>query len=195
MLRSAKPALCRPFGVIYATQPDANESRTFRTFDHYYAYAQRNCPSTVQEAARLLGVTVEAARGRIHRGTYMKEKTAEGRVFVRLTPKQLAEAPQRADTFGHSCAARSRPSDANRGVAGPERVPPPGAGGSHTRDKTSRHHHHAAITMGRDHRSVTTNQREPMKPYGQKTQESKTKGSLLRYGSVRGRISSSTGPA
>jgi hypothetical protein len=32
-----------------------------------------------------------------------------------------------------------------------------------------------------------------MKPYGQKTQESKTKGSLLQHGSVRGRISSSTG--
>jgi hypothetical protein len=95
MLRSAKPALCRPFGVLYATQPDANESRTFRTFDHYYA--QRNRPSTVPEAARVLGVTVEAVRRRMHRGRYTKEKTAKGRVFVRLAPKQLAEAPEHAD--------------------------------------------------------------------------------------------------
>ena len=108
MLRSAKPALCRPFGVIYATQSDANESRTFRTFDHYYAYAQHNRPSTVQEAARLLGVTVEAVRGRIHRGRYMKEKMAEGRVFVRLTPKQLAEAPQRADARSRTHAPHVR---------------------------------------------------------------------------------------
>jgi hypothetical protein len=51
---------------------------------------------TVQEAAQALGVTVEAVRGRMHRGTYMKEKTEEGRVFVRLTPKQLAEAHERS---------------------------------------------------------------------------------------------------
>jgi hypothetical protein len=66
-----------------------------RTFDHYYA--QRNHPSTVQEAARVLGVTVEAVRGRMHRGRYVKEKTAEGHVFVRLTPKQLAEASEHSD--------------------------------------------------------------------------------------------------
>jgi hypothetical protein len=52
---------------------------------------------TVQEAARVLGVTVEAVRGRMHRGRYVKEKTAEGRVFVRLPPKQLAEAHEPSD--------------------------------------------------------------------------------------------------
>ena len=45
----------------------------------------------------MLGVTVEAVRGRMHRGRYVKEKTAEGRVFVRLTPKQLAEASEHSD--------------------------------------------------------------------------------------------------
>ncbi len=44
---------------------------------------------TVQEAAEALGVTVEAVRGRMHRGKYRKEKDEEGRVFVLLTPEQL----------------------------------------------------------------------------------------------------------
>ncbi len=44
---------------------------------------------TVQEAAEALGVTVEAIRGRMHRGKYLKEKDDEGRVFVLLTHDQL----------------------------------------------------------------------------------------------------------
>ncbi len=44
---------------------------------------------TVQEAAEALGVTVEAVRGRMHRGKYLKEKDDEGRVFVVLSPDQL----------------------------------------------------------------------------------------------------------
>ena len=44
---------------------------------------------TVQQAAETLGVTVEAVRGRMHRGKYQKEKDDEGRVFVLLTPEQL----------------------------------------------------------------------------------------------------------
>ncbi len=44
---------------------------------------------TVQEAAEVLGVTVEAIRGRMHRGKYQKEKDAEGKVWVLLSPDQL----------------------------------------------------------------------------------------------------------
>ncbi len=44
---------------------------------------------TVQEAAEALGVTVEAVRGRMHRGKYGREKDAEGRVWVLLSPDQL----------------------------------------------------------------------------------------------------------
>lgn len=45
---------------------------------------------TVQEAAKALGVTVEAVRGRMHRGKYRREKDAEGRVYVLLSPDQLS---------------------------------------------------------------------------------------------------------
>ncbi len=44
---------------------------------------------TVQEAADALGVTVEAIRGRMHRGKYLKEKDDEGRVWVLLSPDQF----------------------------------------------------------------------------------------------------------
>lgn len=44
---------------------------------------------TVQEAAATLGITVEAVRGRMHRGKYQKEKDDEGRVFVLLSYDQL----------------------------------------------------------------------------------------------------------
>jgi len=41
---------------------------------------------TVQEAAVALGITVEAVRGRMHRGKYGREKTEDGRVFVIVSP-------------------------------------------------------------------------------------------------------------
>lgn len=45
---------------------------------------------TVQQAADSLGVTVEAIRGRMHRGKYLKEKDDEGRVWVLLSTDQLS---------------------------------------------------------------------------------------------------------
>ena len=51
---------------------------------------------TVQEAAAL-GVTVEAVRGRMHRGHYGREKTEDGRVFVFVPADQLpADQPDRS---------------------------------------------------------------------------------------------------
>jgi hypothetical protein len=53
---------------------------------------------SVQEAAATLGITVEAVRGRMHRGKYGREKTEDGRVFVLLTPDQLANVRERSET-------------------------------------------------------------------------------------------------
>jgi molybdopterin converting factor small subunit len=52
---------------------------------------------TVQEAAATLGITVEAVRGRMHRGKYGREKAEDGRVYVVLTPDQLANVNERSD--------------------------------------------------------------------------------------------------
>src|ERR687894_495993 len=51
---------------------------------------------TVQEAAAALGITVEAVRGRMHRGKYGREKAEDGRVYVVLTPDQLANVGERS---------------------------------------------------------------------------------------------------
>jgi hypothetical protein len=44
---------------------------------------------TVHEAAKVLGITPEAVRGRIQRGTLLKEKAEDGTVYVRLTADQM----------------------------------------------------------------------------------------------------------
>jgi hypothetical protein len=49
---------------------------------------------TVQEASAALGITVEAVRGRMHRGKFGREKAEDGRVFVILSPNQLANVRQ-----------------------------------------------------------------------------------------------------
>jgi len=51
---------------------------------------------TVQEAALALGITVEAVRGRMHRGKYGREKAEDGRVYVVLTPDQLTNGRERS---------------------------------------------------------------------------------------------------
>lgn len=57
---------------------------------------EANVRMTIQEAAVALGVTVEAVRGRMHRGKYGREKTEDGRVFVVLTPDQLMNGRKRS---------------------------------------------------------------------------------------------------
>jgi hypothetical protein len=47
----------------------------------------------------MLGVTVEAIRGRMHRGKYVKEKADDGRVYVRLAPEQLAAVREHSDEY------------------------------------------------------------------------------------------------
>jgi hypothetical protein len=55
-----------------------------------------NVRMTVQEAAAALGITVEAVRGRMHRGKYGREKAEDGRVYVVLTPEQLMNGRERS---------------------------------------------------------------------------------------------------
>jgi hypothetical protein len=56
-----------------------------------------NVRMTVQEAAAALGITVEAVRGRMHRGKYGREKAEDGRVYVVLTPDQLMNGRERSE--------------------------------------------------------------------------------------------------
>lgn len=66
---------------------------------------------TVQEAAEALGVTVEAIRGRMHRGKYHKEKDEEGRVYVLLPHDQLPNVQQKVK---ERSGDRSHPSSSER---------------------------------------------------------------------------------
>jgi hypothetical protein len=54
---------------------------------------------TVQEAADALGITVEAVRARIRRGTLTKEKAPDGSVYVLLTTDQAQQSNDRSATF------------------------------------------------------------------------------------------------
>jgi hypothetical protein len=79
-------------------QPDAN--------------IHSNVRLTVQEASAALGITVEAVRGRMHRGKYGREKTKDGRVLVLLTPEQLSngqtDSRERSDERLESTATTVR---------------------------------------------------------------------------------------
>lgn len=75
-------------------QPAANQSTTGPQPD-----ARGEARVTVREAARLLGLTVEAVRGRIKRGTLEVERTDEG-LFVWLDREISAEDANQPPT-GH----------------------------------------------------------------------------------------------
>ncbi len=77
---------------------------------------------TVQEAATALGVTVEAVRGRMHRGKYKREKTEDGRVFVLLLPDQLANVSTNdRERFDQRSHERSHERSANGLDPAPDR--------------------------------------------------------------------------
>jgi hypothetical protein len=73
-------------------QPDAK-----RSTNHSHERSDGYVQLTVQEAATALNVTVEAVRGRMHRGKYKKEKAEDGTVYVLLTPDQLPNGHQPDD--------------------------------------------------------------------------------------------------
>ena len=75
--------------------------------DQPNANVYSNVRMTVQEAAAALGITVEAVRGRMHRGKYGREKAEDGRVYVVLTPDQLANAGERSDERSEATRPRA----------------------------------------------------------------------------------------
>src|SRR5829696_9325372 len=81
-------------------QPDAN--------------VYSNVRMTVQEAAAALGITVEAVRGRMHRGKYGREKTEDGRVYVVLTPDQLPNSRERSSERSEPAQAPVQPEPEER---------------------------------------------------------------------------------
>src|SRR5919107_1095724 len=81
-------------------QPDAN--------------VYSNVRMTVQEAAAALGITVEAVRGRMHRGKYGREKTEDGRVYVVLTPDQLPNSRERFADRSEAAQATVHPESEER---------------------------------------------------------------------------------
>ncbi len=89
-------------------QPSANVHSNVDTSDG------ANVRMAVQEAAAALGITVEAVRGRIHRGKYGREKTEDGRVFVVLTPDQLMNGRERSASPEANVPDDSTEPDADR---------------------------------------------------------------------------------
>ena len=71
-------------------QPVAN------VYSNVHSSADANVRMTVQQAAAALDITVEAVRGRMHRGKYGREKAEDGRVYVVLTTEQLMNGRDRS---------------------------------------------------------------------------------------------------
>src|SRR5919199_843830 len=63
-------------------QRDADQSQRYVDEPHDQSVIDRRV--TVAEAARILGISPEAVRARIQRGTLPKEKDPDGTVYVRL---------------------------------------------------------------------------------------------------------------
>ncbi len=87
------PTGCVPYRSGFRLAPTCPTLCAMQTFGKRSrdsdGHIDANVRMTVQEAADSLGVTVEAIRGRMHRGKYLKEKDDEGRVWVLLPPDQL----------------------------------------------------------------------------------------------------------
>src|SRR5215207_8335678 len=78
---------------------------------------------TVQEAAAALEVTVEAVRGRLHRGKYGREKGTGGRVFVLVPAARLPDhEPERSTERLDERSANSRPNGRTNVGSGPAEV-------------------------------------------------------------------------
>lgn len=71
---------------------------------------------TVSEAAEVMGISAEAVRARINRGTLHKEKDADGTVYVRMNgvhthPNDRPNGHMNGSTDGDHTAAHTVPSD------------------------------------------------------------------------------------
>jgi hypothetical protein len=67
-------------------QSNADQAQAYNDQSNDQSPTHRTVP--VPEAARILGISPEAVRSRIQRGTLHKEKAADGTVYVRLDADQ-----------------------------------------------------------------------------------------------------------
>lgn len=66
----------------------SNDNQSQSNFDKSHDQSTTKQWVTVPEAARILGISPEAVRSRIQRGTLLKDKEADGTVYVRLNGTQ-----------------------------------------------------------------------------------------------------------
>jgi len=62
----------------------------------------------VPEAARILGISPEAVRARIQRGTLAKDKDPDGTVYVRLKADRIRSIDSTEDAMGDQSAVQRR---------------------------------------------------------------------------------------
>ena len=70
-------------------QPNTHQSH--HSDDQSIDQSSSHLRVTVQEAAKLLGISPEAVRARIQRGTLPKDKDPDGTVYVRLNDNQARQ--------------------------------------------------------------------------------------------------------
>jgi hypothetical protein len=73
---------------------------------------------TVPEASVILGITSDAVRARLRRGTLQKEQDEDGTVYVRLNGSAFTDRPDRPDGRTTSRPTDPRPSDEASGGKG-----------------------------------------------------------------------------
>ena len=76
-------------------QPNADQSQSYVDQSNDRAPSYQSVP--VPEAARILGISPEAVRARIQRGTLHKEKGSDGTVYVRLDADQTRSYGDRTE--------------------------------------------------------------------------------------------------
>lgn len=76
-------------------QPNADQSQSYVDQSNDRTPSYQSVP--VPEAARILGISPEAVRARIQRGTLLKEKGSDGTVYVRLDADQMRSYGDRSE--------------------------------------------------------------------------------------------------
>lgn len=87
--------------------------------DHEPTETERHV--TAQEAAEVLGITVEAVRARMRRGTLRKKKASDGTVYVRLDLDRIQTGHDRSRPHDARTSERNRPEeDRTSDLSGPD---------------------------------------------------------------------------
>jgi hypothetical protein len=76
-------------------QPNADQSQSYVDQSNDRTPSYQSVP--VSEAARILGISPEAVRARIQRGTLHREKGSDGTVYVRLDADQMRSYGDRSE--------------------------------------------------------------------------------------------------